>query len=108
MTIVPEDTAAVVAVETPPEPKPVVVVKAKRAHAPVELKVAAGASAGTVTGVITWLLVTFVTPWHHGLPPALATFLPAAVAVLLGAIAAYAAPHTARPGEPTAGSHAAA
>ena len=44
--------------------------------APVETKTAAAASVSTVTGVITWMLVSWVPAWHAGLPASLATFLP--------------------------------
>ena len=77
MTIVPEDTAAVVAVETPPEPKPVVVVKAKRAHAPVELKVAAvrppalspGSSRGCWSRSSPRGITASPRPWPRSCPP---------------------------------------
>jgi hypothetical protein len=64
--------------------------------APVEAKVAAGASVSAVTGVITWILVAWVPAFRAGLPPALAAFLPYIVSAVLGAAAAYAAPHTPR------------
>lgn len=63
---------------------------------PVETKVAAGSSVAAVTGMITWVLVTFVPAFQHGVPPQLATFLPYVVSALLGSIAAYMAPHTPR------------
>jgi hypothetical protein len=64
--------------------------------APVESKVAAAASASAITGVITWILVTYVPTLHGGLPASLATFLPFVVASAIGAISGYMAPHTPR------------
>lgn len=61
---------------------------------PVETKVAASSSVSMVTGVITWILVTYVPVFHSGLPAPLATFLPYVVATVLGAAAGYLAPHT--------------
>lgn len=72
------------------------------ALAPVETKVAAAASVSSVTGVITWMLVTFVPAFHSGLPAPLATFLPFIVASVLGALSGYLAPHTPRPAAPSA------
>ena len=63
---------------------------------PVETKVAAAASSSTVTGVITWILVSYIPAWHDGLPAALAAFLPLVVAVVSGAVSGYLAPHTPR------------
>ena len=62
----------------------------------IEAKVAAGASVTGVAGVITWILVAWV-PAFRSLPPALAQFLPYIVSCVLGAAAAYLAPHTPRP-----------
>lgn len=67
--------------------------------APVETKTAAGASTAMLTGAITWILVTYVPAFHSGLPGPLATFLPYVVSAVLGAAAAYLAPHTAREDE---------
>jgi hypothetical protein len=64
--------------------------------APVETKTAAAASVSTVTGVVTWMLVSWIPSWHAGLPPALATFLPFIVASVLGAASGWLAPHTPR------------
>jgi hypothetical protein len=66
---------------------------------PIETKVAASAAAGTVTGVITWILVTYVPAFHSGLPPALAAFLPYIVTLVASTVSAYLAPHTARTGD---------
>jgi hypothetical protein len=71
--------------------------------APVETKTAAAASASTVTGVIAWMLVSWVPEFHSGLPPALATFLPFIIASVLGAISGYVAPHTPRAPAPPPG-----
>ncbi len=65
--------------------------------APVETKTAASASAGVVTGVITWILVTYVPVFRTGLPAPLATFLPYIVSVVLASAAGWLAPHTPRP-----------
>jgi len=67
------------------------------AGGPVETKTAAGAAVSVVTGVITWVLVTYVPAFAHGLPPSLAAFLPWVVSALLGAASSWAAPHTPRP-----------
>jgi len=67
--------------------------------APVEKKTAASASASVVSGVITWILVTYVPAFHSGLPGPLATFLPYIVTTVCGALAAYFAPHTPREDE---------
>lgn len=64
---------------------------------PVETKTAASASVGVVTGVITWILVTYVHAFHAGLPAPLATFLPYIVSVVLASAAGWLAPHTSRP-----------
>jgi len=40
-----------------------------------------------LTGMIAWILVTYVPAFHSGLPPTLQTFLPWAVSALLGAAA---------------------
>lgn len=66
-------------------------------RAPIEAKVAAGSAASTVTGILTWLLVTYVPAFHSGLPTALAALLPFIVATALGSATAYLAPHTPRP-----------
>jgi hypothetical protein len=71
----------------------------RQAPAPVETKVAAGGTVALVTGMITWLLVTLVPSWHHGLPPMLANYLPYAVSVIAGMLASYMAPHTSRMAE---------
>jgi len=63
---------------------------------PVEIKTAAGGASALVTGMIAWILVTYVPAFHSGLPPTLQTFLPWAVSALLGAAASYWAPHTSR------------
>jgi hypothetical protein len=65
--------------------------------APVETKTAAAASVSTVTGVVTWVLVTYVPAFHSGLPLPLATFLPFIIAAILGAASGWLAPHTPRP-----------
>ena len=64
--------------------------------AAVETKTAAGSSVAAVTGAITWILVTYVPAFHSGIPGPLATFLPYVVSAVLGAAAAYLAPHTPR------------
>jgi hypothetical protein len=66
---------------------------------PVETKVAASAAVSVVSGVVTWILVTYVPGLHGVLPPTLADFLPWAVSAVLSAAAAYRAPHTTRPGD---------
>ena len=66
---------------------------------PVEIKTAAGGASAIISGVITWILVTYVPAFHDGLPSTLATFLPWAVSAILGAAASYLAPHTARPAD---------
>lgn len=70
--------------------------------APVETKTAAAASVSTVTGVITWMLVSYIPAFHAGIPAPLATFLPFIVASVLGAVSGYLAPHTPRPAVPPA------
>lgn len=77
---------------------------------PVEAKTAAHASAAAVTGVVTWILVTYVPAFAHGLPGPLATFLPFVVSAFLGAASGWLAPHTGCPAVPAApqqGQHAA-
>jgi hypothetical protein len=66
------------------------------AASPVETKTAAGASVTALTGVVTWILVTYVPAFHSGLPVPLATFLPYVIGTVAGAVAAYLAPHTTR------------
>lgn len=68
--------------------------------APVETKTAAAASVSTVTGIVTWVLVTYVPAFHAGLPASLATFLPFIVASVLGAASGWLAPHTPRAAPP--------
>ncbi len=65
---------------------------------PVETKVKAGAGAGAVTGLITWLLVAYV--FKTGLPPEVAALLPFVVTFAASTAAAWLAPHTARPPVP--------
>jgi hypothetical protein len=67
--------------------------------APVETKTAAAAAVSTVTGVVTWVLVSWIPAFHAGLPPALATFLPFIIASVLGTAASWMAPHTPRPAD---------
>lgn len=67
---------------------------------PVEAKTAAHASAAALTGVITWILVTYVPAFAAGLPGPLATFLPFLVSAVLGAASGWLAPHTPRPDIP--------
>jgi hypothetical protein len=64
------------------------------ASAPVESKVVAGAATTAVTGIITWVLVTFI--FHRALQPELASMLPYLVGAVLGPVAAYGAKHTPR------------
>lgn len=63
----------------------------------VETKTAAASATAIVTGLLTWVLVTFVPVFRTGLPPQLATFLPVAVGWALSTSAGYLAPHTPRP-----------
>jgi hypothetical protein len=66
---------------------------------PIETKVAAGGAVSALTGVITWVLTTYVPAFQNGLPAPLAAFLPYLVSVVAGTVAAYLAPHTNRPDE---------
>jgi len=71
----------------------------------VEAKVKAGSAATIVTGILTWVLVTYVPAFHSGLPSALSAVLPVIVASVLGTVAAWKAPHTARPDLAGTGAH---
>lgn len=51
-------------------------------------KAKAGSIATLLLGALTWILVSFVPAWHHGLPVTVAAMLPALVAFLAGLIAA--------------------
>lgn len=62
----------------------------------VEAKVAAGSSVSAAAGIISWILVTYV---FRNLPDDLKALLPALVATVLGAGAAWTAKHTPRAGE---------
>lgn len=55
----------------------------------VHPKVLAGTATASVTGFITWVLVSFVPAFHSGLPTNLATLLPAVVASALGFAGGY-------------------
>lgn len=57
--------------------------------APVSPKVIASSSVATVTGFLTWILVTAVPSFHHGLPTSVSSLLPAIVAVILGGAAGW-------------------
>lgn len=50
-------------------------------------KVAAQTTQGTMTGLVTWLLVTGF--WKNGLPPDVATALPAVVGIVWGFVAGW-------------------
>lgn len=63
----------------------------------IETKVGAGSFAGAVTGLLTYVLVTFVPALHAGLPPELATLLPIGIGWLCHTATAWLAPHTQRP-----------
>lgn len=66
------------------------------ANQPVETKVAASSATSVLTGVITWILVTYVPVFHAGLPGPLATFLPWIISAVTATAAGYLAPHTSR------------
>jgi hypothetical protein len=70
--------------------------------AAVEAKVKAGAAGGSLVGLATWLLVSYVPAFHGGLPPAVAALLPFVLTLLASTLSAYAAPHTVRAGDPPA------
>jgi hypothetical protein len=65
----------------------------------IETKVAASSGTSVITGIVTWILVTYIPVFHSGLPAPLAAFLPWIVSAVSGAIAGYAAPHTTVPAE---------
>jgi hypothetical protein len=48
-----------------------------------DIQTGSGFTAGTVAGILTYLLVTFVPAWHKGLPPDVANVLPMAAGVIL-------------------------
>lgn len=62
----------------------------------VETKVAAGSFTAALTGILTWVLVTFIPYFHKGLPPDLAAIIPAIAGWAGASIAGWAAPHTPR------------
>lgn len=55
----------------------------------VSAKIKATSAVASVTGFITYLLVTFVPSFHSGLPTDLATLLPYVIAVVLGVAAGW-------------------
>jgi uncharacterized membrane-anchored protein len=63
---------------------------------PVEKKVFNGGVTGIITGMIAWILVSFVPGFKSGLPPSLATMLPYIISAVGSVIAAYWTPHTPR------------
>jgi len=67
----------------------------KTSTAPVEKK-AAATIVGALTGIVTWMLVTFVPSFHHGLPAPLATFLPMILGTAVATGAAWQAKHSPR------------
>ena len=67
----------------------------------IETKVGAGSFAGAVTGLLTYVLVTFVPALHAGLPAELSTLLPILVGWLCHTATAWLAPHTTRPDQLT-------
>lgn len=64
--------------------------------APPETKVFAQFTTASLTGIVTWVLTTYV--FKGALPPQLATFLPYAVPAFAGLVAGWWAKHTPRPG----------
>jgi len=53
---------------------------------PVSGKVTVGTLSGLLLALVTWILTTFVPPWHSGIPTILAQLLPG----LLGAVGYFA------------------
>jgi hypothetical protein len=47
-----------------------------------DLQTGSGFTAGTVAGILTYLLVTFVPAWHSGLPADVSNVLPMAAGVI--------------------------
>jgi hypothetical protein len=70
--------------------------------APVETKVKAGAASGAAVGVITYLLILAVPPFHNGVPDAVVAVIPFAVGWAAHVAAAWLAPHTPRTPPPAA------
>jgi hypothetical protein len=62
----------------------------------VESKVKAGAASGAAVGIITYLLILAVPPFHNGVPDAVVAVIPFAVGWVAHVAAAYLAPHTPR------------
>ena len=83
---------------------------ARLGAAVIEKKVSAGAETGAATGLLIWALVTWVPSFRAGVPEPVAAVLPFALGWLGHVMAAWAAPHTARPdlkpaGPPSNGEH---
>jgi hypothetical protein len=62
---------------------------------PVEAKVQAGSLSAAASGVVLWVLVTYVFP--DGMPQGAESLVYAVVPALLAGAGAYFAPHTHRP-----------
>lgn len=63
----------------------------------IERKVTEGAAVGAAVGVVVWALVACVPVFHDGVPEPVVAVLPFALAWVGHALAAWHAPHTARP-----------
>lgn len=63
-----------------------------------ETKVTAGAATAAVSGAVSYVLAAYV--FRGSVPPDVQALVPVMVSVVLGAVAAWLAPHTHRPVPP--------
>jgi hypothetical protein len=59
----------------------------------IDRKVKAGTLTSALSGLVLWLLVSFVPAFHHGVPIPVADAIPVAVSVVSGFVAAYSTKH---------------
>ena len=71
-------------------------------------KLAASSLTATIVGMITWLLVSYVPTFHHGLPVDLANLLPGLVGIAVGFVGGYLKREESHPSELVARVEAAA
>lgn len=56
---------------------------------PLSAKLVTSSVTAFVVGLITYVLVTFVPDFHHGIPPRLIALLPALAGIIVGAVAGW-------------------
>jgi len=54
-----------------------------------DVQTGSGFTVGTLAGILTYVLVTFVPAWHNGLPPDVSNVLPMVAGIMLYFITSY-------------------